>query len=152
VIGALVAVELLSGSSSQQARAAPALPRQTLVPPTVRVSSLRGHPAAINFWASWCAPCRKEAPDLDQLSHSLPAGAKLVGVDYNDAIGGARDFIKRYRWSFPVLRDSDGQVGDAYRIAGLPTTFILDSRGRIVDVLRGPQDPAAVRRALASAD
>jgi cytochrome c biogenesis protein CcmG, thiol:disulfide interchange protein DsbE len=152
VAGALVAVELLSGSSANRARAAPALPHQTLVPPTVTLANLRGHPVAINFWASWCGPCRKEAPELEGLARSLPAGSRLVGVDYNDATGGARDFIKRYGWRFPVLRDADGQVGDAYRIQGLPTTFILDSRGRIVDTLRGPQDPATVRSALAGAD
>jgi thiol-disulfide isomerase/thioredoxin len=149
---ALVVVELLSGSSSGRARAAPVLPRQTLVPPATDLADLRGHPAAVNFWASWCSPCRKEAAGLARLSRSLPPGARLVGVDDSDAIGGARDFIANYRWRFPNLRDADGRVSDAYHVVGLPTTFILDSKGRIVDVLRGPQDPATVRRALASAD
>jgi thiol-disulfide isomerase/thioredoxin len=122
------------------------------VPPTVGLADLRGHPAAINFWASWCDPCRKEAPALARLSRSLPAHAQLVGVDWSDGLGGARSFVERYGWRFPVLRDGNGRVGDAYGIVGLPTTFILDSRGRIVDVLRGPQHPATVRRALATAD
>ena len=151
IVGALVAVEILSGGGSSSARAAPALPRQTLVPPTVGIAKLRGHPAAINFWASWCGPCRKEAPGLARLARSLPARARLVGVDWNDGLSGARAFIRRYGWRFPVLRDGDGHVGDAYRILGLPTTFILDSAGRIVRVLRGPQQPATVRRALTAA-
>jgi cytochrome c biogenesis protein CcmG, thiol:disulfide interchange protein DsbE len=152
-VAALVAVEVLSGSSSpDRARAAPALPRSTLVPPTVDLAELRGHPTAVNFWASWCEPCRKEAAGLARLSRSLPAGARLVGVDWSDGLDGARGFIRQYGWRFPILRDATGRAGDAYGIVGLPTTFILDSRGRIVTVLRGPQDPGTVRRALATAD
>jgi cytochrome c biogenesis protein CcmG, thiol:disulfide interchange protein DsbE len=152
LVAALVVVELLSGSSSENARPAPALPRQALVGPRLGLADLRGHPAAINFWASWCEPCRKEAPGLARLARSLPRRTRLVGVDDSDAVGGARGFIGHYRWRFPNLRDGNGRVSDAYRVAGLPTTFILDSKGRIVDVLRGPQDPGTVRRALASAD
>jgi cytochrome c biogenesis protein CcmG/thiol:disulfide interchange protein DsbE len=121
------------------------------VPPALGLADLRGHPTAVNFWASWCEPCRKEAPALARLSRSLPTHTRLIGVDWSDGLGGARGFIRRYGWRFPILRDANGRVGDAYGIVGLPTTFILDSRGRIVTVLRGPQEPATVRRALATA-
>lgn len=146
-VAGLVAAELLSGSGGT-AKAAPSLPRQTLVPPRVTIADLRGKPAAINFWASWCDPCRKEAPGLAALARSLRGQARLVGVDWSDSAGGARAFIRRYAWQFPNLRDANGTTGDAYGIRGLPTTFIIDSSGRIADVLQGPQTAADIHRAL----
>ena len=148
-----MAVEVLSGGSSTTGpgRRAPALPSDVLVAPKVTVGSLRGRPAAINFWASWCGPCRDEAPAFERLARSLHGRARLVGVNWNDSLGGARSFIREHRWTFPDLRDADGTVGDSYRISGLPTTFIVDSRGRITDVLRGPQDVSNVEKALRTA-
>lgn len=145
----IVAAELLSGSGGS-AKAAPRLPRQTLVPPRVTIADLRGKPAAINFWASWCDPCRKEAPGLAALAGSLRGHARLVGVDWSDSSGGARAFIRRYAWRFPNLRDANGTTGDAYGIRGLPTTFIVNPSGQIADVLRGPQSAADIQRALRS--
>jgi cytochrome c biogenesis protein CcmG, thiol:disulfide interchange protein DsbE len=147
VVAAIVVAELLSGSGSSS-RPAPALPRETLVPPRVTVGELRGEPAAVNFWASWCEPCRKEAPGLAALGRSLRGRARLVGVDWSDNEGAARAFVRRYRWRFSVLRDPNGSAGDAYGIRGLPTTFILDDHARIVQELRGPQSAADIRRAL----
>jgi cytochrome c biogenesis protein CcmG/thiol:disulfide interchange protein DsbE len=153
VVGVLVGVEILSGTSngSGTGRPAPRLPTSVLVPPKLTLASLRGKPAAINFWASWCSPCRQEAPALERLARSLQGRAHLVGVDWTDGLGGARSYIDQYRWTFPILRDPDGVVGSNYRIQGLPTTFILDSRARISSVLRGPQTLASMRHALEAA-
>ena len=74
----------------------------------------------------------------------------MVGVDWSDALSGARSFIRRYAWTFPNLRDAEGTVGNEYHLTGLPTTFVLDAHGRIRAVLRGPQDEASLGRALAS--
>jgi hypothetical protein len=71
-----------------------------------------------------------------------------VGVDWSDARSGARSFIRRYRWTFSNVRDAEGTVGNDYRLAGLPTTFVVDSSGRIRGVLRGPQDTASLTRAV----
>jgi cytochrome c biogenesis protein CcmG, thiol:disulfide interchange protein DsbE len=150
-IVALAAAELLSGGSGSANRPAPGLPSAVLVPPRESVSSLRGKPAAVNFWASWCGPCRHEAPELERLARSLSGQARLVGVDWSDGLAGARSFLRRYGWSFPVLRDSSGRAGERYGVAGLPTTFILDPRGRIVRTLRGPQTEASLRSALRAA-
>jgi cytochrome c biogenesis protein CcmG, thiol:disulfide interchange protein DsbE len=150
VVAGLAAAELFSGSASQ-GREAPTLPRTALAGRGVSLADLRGHPAAINFFASWCEPCRKEAPNLDALSRSLPQGDALVGVAWNDGRSSARDFVHHYGWQFPTLFDTNGTAGDKYGIQGLPTTFILDSDGRIDRVLRGPQDAADVRQALADA-
>jgi cytochrome c biogenesis protein CcmG/thiol:disulfide interchange protein DsbE len=151
VIVALVAIELISGNADKGARRdAPSLPDTVLVSPGVTLASLRGSPAAINFWASWCEPCRKEAPVLERVSRAFRGRARVVGVDWSDGLGGARAFADQYGWTFPNLRDVDGTVGARYGLRGLPTTFIIDSRGKIADVLLGPQTESSLRHALAA--
>lgn len=153
VIGALIVITLLSGTSNRSGtgRAAPRLPTDVLVPPRVTLASLRGKPVAINFWASWCTPCHQEAPDLERVARSLHGSARLVGVDWNDGSGAARSYVSQNHLTYPNLVDSDGVAGNDYGLNGLPTTFILDSQGRITDVLRGPQSAETLLQALHSA-
>ncbi len=150
-VGALAAAVLIAGTRSAAGRAAPPLPRQVLTPPAVTLASLRGKPALINFWASWCQPCQEEAPRLQRFAAGLGGRGHLVGVDYSDALSDARAFIRRYRWTFPVLRDGSGTTGAAYDIPGLPTTAVLDAQGRIVKTLIGPQTQKTLEAALRAA-
>lgn len=129
-------------------RPAPALSGEVLVPPGVTLDSLRGRPAAINFWASWCEPCREEAPVLERLAHRLRGRASLVGLNSQDSRQAALSFIHEYGWTFPVLRASNSGLAGRYGVVGLPATIILDPRGRISRVLQGPQTASAIRRAL----
>jgi cytochrome c biogenesis protein CcmG, thiol:disulfide interchange protein DsbE len=147
----VIIVEVLTASGGGGAKPAPPLPTAVLQPPRTTLAALRGRPALINFWASWCDPCRKEAPQLERLYRSLGASASLVGVDYNDASDAARAFVRRYGWTFPVLSDPQGTYGARYELTGLPTTVVLDARGRIVETLRGPQTAASLRAALRAA-
>ncbi|HKP92069.1 MAG TPA: TlpA disulfide reductase family protein [Thermoleophilaceae bacterium] len=153
VIGALAAVELATsgGGPDDGRRRAPALPAEVLTPPQTTIASLRGKPAVVNFWASWCGPCDKEAPELRRFSRDVRGRAALVGVDWNDELEGAREFIRKNRWSFPNLRDADGVVGNRWGLSGLPNTFVLDADGRIVKVLRGPQTVAQLEAAVRAA-
>src|SRR3989442_4297200 len=124
---AVVLAILLGGNAGPtRARAAPSLPSKVLVGPRVDLASLRGRPAIIHFWASWCAPCVKEAPQLARLASELHGRATLVGVDWSDNRGAAASFVRRFHWTFPVLIDPEGSVGNAYGLTGLPTTFLLD--------------------------
>ena len=152
VVAALVADALsLLGrgdGASAPGKPAPPLPSEVLVPPRVTITSLRGRPAAINFWASWCGPCRQEAPGFEHLARELRGRASLVGVDWEDDRDAALAFIDRYGWTFPSLRASGGSVGERYGIIGLPTTFVLNRNGRIAEVLRGPQTADDIARAL----
>jgi thiol-disulfide isomerase/thioredoxin len=147
-----LAVIGLSSDHSAQGRAAPALPRETLVGPVVTLASLEqgagSHGSLVVFWASWCGPCAKEAPAFERFAMSPQGRGRLVGVDWSDALSGARAFIRRYGWTFPVLRDGEGVVGNDYRLTVLPTTFVLDGKGRISGELKGPQSEASLTRAL----
>ena len=147
---ALVALATGCGGGAH-AKRAPALPTEVVTPPKVAVADLRGKPAAINFWASWCTPCRREAPELEELHRSRNGPGNIVGININDRRSAARAFIRDHRWTFPNLRDADGAVGRAYGIVGLPTTVILDSSGRIATVLSGPQTVHTLRAAFNSA-
>jgi cytochrome c biogenesis protein CcmG, thiol:disulfide interchange protein DsbE len=148
-VAALLVVGLGSAGSTSR-RAAPRLPTQVLNGPKVTLASLRGSKVVLNFWASWCGPCKKEAPELVKLDRELPRGVKLVGVDWNDAAGGARGFLARSGWTYPVLRDPNGDVGNDYRLHGMPTTFLLDAKGRIAAQLTGPQTAARILNKLRS--
>jgi cytochrome c biogenesis protein CcmG, thiol:disulfide interchange protein DsbE len=115
------------------------------------LAALRGRPALVTFWASWCGPCEQEAPALERFSRSLGARAALVGVNWSDpSLFAARSFMKRYGWTFPNLRDPQGTTGLAYGVTGLPTTFVIDGAGRIQKTLRGPQTQQALSAALAT--
>ena len=150
VATALAAEALLDhgGGATEPGRPAPPLPSEVLVPPQVTIGSLRGRPVAINFWASWCGPCRQEAPGLERLARRLGKPAQLVGVDWEDDRSAALGFIHRYGWTFPNLHDSGGGPWEGYGVLGLPTTIVLDRRGRIAEILRGPQTADDVAGAL----
>jgi cytochrome c biogenesis protein CcmG, thiol:disulfide interchange protein DsbE len=150
-VGGLVVAEIAT-SGDNSGRPAPQLPTQVLSGHRVTLASLHGKPAVINFWASWCGPCKKEAPELERLAQGLHGTASLVGVDWNDSTANARSFVSENHWSYPVLRDGAGEVGNAYGLTGLPTTFVLNPQGDIVETLRGPQTTESLQAALSSVD
>ena len=151
-VAAIGVVELASGSgSTATGRAAPPLPTKALQAPAVDLAALRGKPVLVDFFASWCDPCAEEAPTLRKLDASLGGRADIVAVDWDDAGGPARAFVRKNGWKFPVLADTSGTVGEKYGLVGLPTSFVLDPRGRIVETFRGPQSEATLRQALLEA-
>lgn len=145
-VAALAGFGLAASSSGPVGRAAPPLPRERLSGPPAPIA---GHPVVVVFWASWCGPCAQEAPALERFSLSAQGRGRVVGVNSSDTLSGARQFIRRYTWTFANLRDADGNAGSEYRIATLPTSFVLDSAGRIRAELRGPQQEGSLRLALA---
>lgn len=151
LVAGLIAFEALSAGGGNQGDPSPPLPPTVLQPPKETLASLHGKPALINFWASWCDPCREEAPELEKLQGSLGEEGTLVGVDYTDTESGGRDFLEEYGWTFPVLEDSDGVYGARFHFSALPTTVVLDAKGRIFETLRGPQTAAGLRTALKEA-
>lgn len=159
LIGGLIVLELVtSGDHGGSSRAAaPELPESVLVEPAVTLDSLAGKPAVVNFWASWCDPCREEAEHLQRYSERNRDRARVVGVNWTDGLKGARSFIREYRWTFPNLRDAEGDIGNEWfqasgSVTGLPVTYVLDGEGRISSVLRGPQTERTLDEAVRKAE
>jgi len=102
----------------------------------------------VNFFASWCDPCAQEAPLLDRLQRTLAGRGTVVGVAWNDAAGDTRRFVRVHDLSYPVLRDVDGAFARAYGVTGVPETFVLDARGRIVTIERNQLTPSWIAAAI----
>jgi cytochrome c biogenesis protein CcmG, thiol:disulfide interchange protein DsbE len=150
IIGAALAVALTQSSSSPLRP--PPLPRTALAGAPVTLTVLRGRPALIDFFASWCGPCSKEASAVERAARSLRGRAHVVAVDWSDSRPYALQFITRYRWTFPVLSDPNGASGNAYGIEALPSAFVLDAGGHVVKRLLGPQTASALVHAVTESD
>jgi len=99
---------------------------------TVRLEDFRGKVVFINFWASWCPPCRAEAPMLEATWRQLrEQGVLFLGVNTQDEEPRARAFLDEFGISFPNGRDPDGRIAIDYGVWGLPEAFIVDAEGRI---------------------
>jgi cytochrome c biogenesis protein CcmG, thiol:disulfide interchange protein DsbE len=104
----------------------------------LQLSSLRGKAVVLNVWASWCIPCREEAPYLEQVWRSnQDRGLVVVGVDARDFRADAQRFAKRFGLTFPLVYDGDGDDIDRYGITGFPETFVIDREGRIIEAFAG---------------
>ena len=118
------------------------------------LASLRGKAVVLNFWASWCNPCKEEAPRLEAAAKKWARrGVVVVGIDSQDFKADARRFARRYGMTYPLVHDGSPKTRDAYGVTGFPETFFVDRRGRIVgDHIQGPvseEDLARnIRRAL----
>ncbi len=93
--------------------------------------ALRGRPVVLNFWASWCGPCRREAHVLRSAAEQARGNVVFIGVDVHDATGDARSFLRRHGITYTVVRGNDAAIS-AYRVEGLPETIYLDARGHVL--------------------
>jgi cytochrome c biogenesis protein CcmG/thiol:disulfide interchange protein DsbE len=110
----------------------------------------RGQVVVLNFWASWCEPCREESPLLQRWHERMkPRQGTVLGVDVLDVTGDARDFISEYDLTYPMLRDREGALRERFGILGFPETFVIDRQGRVVAVQRGPVDDRFMRERVA---
>lgn len=105
----------------------------------VNLKALRGKPTLINFWATWCPPCRQEMPALQATYEQYGAALNFMSVNVKESAGAVEPFIQEIGATFPVLLDEDGAVsGGLYQVNGIPTTFFLDAEGVIVARHVGP--------------
>jgi cytochrome c biogenesis protein CcmG/thiol:disulfide interchange protein DsbE len=108
---------------------------------TLELSSLRGRVVVLNFWASWCKPCRAESPLLERWHRRMAdRGGTVLGVDMLDVTDDAQAFIADYNLTYPMLKDGDGKGLEAFGVVQYPETFVIDRQGRIAAVRRGPVD------------
>jgi thiol-disulfide isomerase/thioredoxin len=117
---------------------APAFALQSSSGKPLNLSDLKGQIVLVNFWASWCGPCRKEMPVLEQLNKQYRAkGVTLVGVNVEPDTAAAVDWLKATPVSFPILFDTDSKVSKLYQVEGMPNTVILDRTGKVRYIHRG---------------
>lgn len=104
----------------------------------LRLSDFRGQVVLINFWATWCGPCRQEMPKLDELYKRYKrAGVAIWGVNVEDDSALADNFLKNNPVSFPILYDVTSEVSELYKVDAMPTTVIVDRNGKMRHLHRG---------------
>lgn len=170
IVGVLAGLLVLSGVwfATGRTSAATALPQITEVAPydapaftlnnldgqPVNLSDFKGKVVLLNFWGTWCEPCKEETPALQTAYQQLQAeGLVVVGVDLfngernlNRTIDDVRRFVTFYGVSYPVLLDDSGKVGGAYGVAPIPTSYIIDQQGKVRYVKVGQLNTVEVER------
>ncbi|MCL2270041.1 MAG: TlpA family protein disulfide reductase [Treponema sp.] len=102
------------------------------------LSSYRGKVVILNFWATWCPPCRAEMPSMETLYQRYnKQGLEILAVDLGEDSNTVQMFIQSNRYTFPVMLDSDSKVGNAFGITAIPTTYIIDREGKIIGRIVG---------------
>ncbi len=120
-------------------RSAPAFEVRTLEGKRFGLREARGRPVVINFWASWCTPCRTEAQGIQRAYAAFKgAGVRFIGIAVDDEPKNARRFIKEFNWSFPVSLDAADEMIRAYNVYGVPKTVVVNGDGLITHEHLGP--------------
>jgi thiol-disulfide isomerase/thioredoxin len=158
VAGSLVAIGVVGSASGQAARPAPVAAPAFSLPllgdesgQQVALSRYQGRPLIVNFFASWCEPCKAETPMLATFYRTEKDKVALVGLDENDTLGNAMSFTRAHGVSYPVGFDPHFTVASAYGVNALPQTFFLNSEHQIVDRVFGKVTLASLNKGIALA-
>lgn len=135
---------LLFSSHSLMAAAlqdpAPDFTLKSLSGENLKLSELRGEVVMVNFWASWCGPCRQEMPLLDQLyKRYQPMGFTILGVNVEEDAGVAKKVLQELPVSFPILFDQTNKISELYQVSAMPSTFLVDRDGKLRYLHKGYQ-------------
>jgi cytochrome c biogenesis protein CcmG, thiol:disulfide interchange protein DsbE len=134
-------------SASIVGRRAPDLTIQTFQGPNARLQSYQGRPVVLNFWASWCAPCRQEEASLAVAAQHWQGKVQFLGVDFRDTASAGLADQQRVHYPYPV-GPTLGQVPPDFGVMAPPTTFFIDSQGVVAARFLGPLDSAGINRYL----
>jgi cytochrome c biogenesis protein CcmG, thiol:disulfide interchange protein DsbE len=142
-----------SGSPASAAHDAPVAPSFALTPldgsgQRISLSQYRGKPLIVNFWASWCIPCQRETPLLARWYKQQHGQVNLIGLDENDSAANALKFAHAKGVTYPIGTDGALAAANAYGVTGLPQTFFLNAKHRIVDRVYGAVTEAALAKGV----
>ena len=133
----------VSSGAVEQGKPAPDFALQDVRGRSVHLSDFRGQAVIVNFWASWCAPCRDEVPNLvTTYQQHKTDGLVVVGVDLQEDAATVRSFATEFGMKYPVLLDPHGQTIGPYRITGPPTSVLIDREGVVRGIVLGPMQEA----------
>ena len=142
---AIIAAVILVAFARPAARAAEPAPAPDFALPAMdgselRLSELKGQVVMVNFWATWCGPCRQEMPLLQQLQAKYePLGFTLVGINVEPDSAGARTWLQKAPVTFPILFDRQNAVAERFGVQGMPSSVFIDRAGNVRHVHRGYQ-------------
>ncbi len=142
-----------SGSDPLGAKAtsspAPALAGETLDGSHTSLADRRGSVVVVNFWATWCGPCRAEQPDLERIHRAYQdRGVEFLGVNERDDPAAARAWVAKFEVTYPSIVDEAGAWADDFALFGYPDTFVVDADGTIRWVIYGQTDGPQLRAAI----
>jgi cytochrome c biogenesis protein CcmG/thiol:disulfide interchange protein DsbE len=116
------------------------------------LTELRGFPVVLNFWASWCVPCREESPELQrEWTAQRARGVVFLGLDMQDITDDARAFIREFRLTYPMVREGSNDAARRYGTTGIPETFFISRRGQVVGHVIGAASVPQLRAGVAAA-
>ncbi|MBU8917308.1 TlpA family protein disulfide reductase [Bacillus sp. FJAT-29953] len=109
---------------------APDFELKTLAGETVKISDLKGKKVMLNFWATWCPPCKAEMPDMEQLHKEAGDDITILAVNIDPQLD-VQGFVNEYKITFPILLDAEDAVNEKYQVLSIPSTYFIDSKGVI---------------------
>jgi len=139
-------VDILPVSGLEKGKAPPDFEVKTLDGETVKLSDYKGQKVMLNFWASWCPPCKAEMPHMQNYyeDYAEEENVEILAVNLTNAeyggIDDAKEFVEDYELTFPIPTDMDGELEKTYEILTIPTTYMIDTAGLIRHKIVGPMD------------
>lgn len=126
-------------------KAAPNFSLQQLNGPALTLSDLKGKGVVLNFWGTWCEPCKKEMPALQRKYNEFKdKGLVVVGVNIGETPVAVEPFVKQFGVTFPILMDSQSQITKLYRIGPIPSTFFISPEGKVEEIFLGQLNEALI--------
>ncbi|MFD2371818.1 thiol-disulfide oxidoreductase ResA [Brevibacillus sp. GCM10020057] len=126
-------------------KAAPNFSLQQLNGPALTLGDLKGKGVVLNFWGTWCEPCKKEMPALQQKYNEFKdKGLVVVGVNIGETPVAVEPFVKQFGVTFPILMDSESQITKLYRIGPIPSTFFISPDGKVEEIFLGQMNEAMI--------